>query len=778
LNDSPAGKQGRLVVLVATPEDPKSIRDFLQDRGYNLRGLSDHNDNIRKTLGLYAMPAVLIDSEGAIRWQRRMWQRNELDDDGLFLATEKLLANNYQYRPSFPEGAKAGKASSEQLLYDFEDGFENWKTMGNCWEKMPATDALYPGLVKGYKGRSFLSTFGSRGSGATGLAVSPSFKISKPFLHFLVGGGDFPDHCAVALVSDGCTVRRATGRNTADLEPICWDVRDLIGKQVCLEVFDSGTAEPRDFIMLDQVVASDSTAWPASYAKRFDPDDPKDSAEVANSIPPSYKALQAGDSHEITIPGTTYRLERTNTIRWPDRPADWLEFVFEAPPTHHAQTMQSFSITLEADGKSYQGHPELTGRPLMGPAYVCYVPASLVPDRRGVVKISCELTANRLQILQGKTLEKPLPDTLRRTLTQSVHYNYTNQLMLQYITHYKLWRWDGETEAAYLLRAYRFFQRNFSYVNVGWGGWPTYHSELGAFDRLATDCGMAAPMTVLLRANGIPAAEGQGGWVGDNGAPFGAHVKGLAFIQNVGWLTFGVSPGVGGLCDPFAPGSRQGDNFLAEWVGDLPATYPIPDPVGATNVLRGSMDGGPWWQSWVVSRVPEPPAEYLLDPRKAQIKDARGSTFASQPQCHPDFDGDHYVFGGVASTNDNLDYMAYGMASVRGVMKMGMVSCAHPDANVIQAEWPLQAKAGQKLHFICCLTDQAVQKTRQGAKIQVRLSGEGKDSEVLTDQFKPGDQRVIEVTKTLTGLESSLVLKFDNCGKEYWTVLYCDASLE
>lgn len=107
---------------------------------------------------------------------------------------------------------------------------------------------------------------------------------------------------AVSLVCDGCTVKRASGINTAELQPVCWNVSDLIGKQVHLEVYDIGTVEPRDFIMVDQVVASDSAALPASYAKRFDPDAPKDSAEVADKAPAAYRSLQAGEFHEVAVP--------------------------------------------------------------------------------------------------------------------------------------------------------------------------------------------------------------------------------------------------------------------------------------------------------------------------------------------------------------------------------------------------------------------------------------------------------------------------------------------
>ncbi len=342
----------------------------------------------------------------------------------------------------------------------------------------------------------------------------------------------------------------------------------------------------------------------------------------------------------------------------------------------------------------------------------------------------------------------------------------------------RLWRWPGETDAAYLLRADRFFKRYFTYVNVPWGGWPTSQPwPFDACERLATDCGMVAPMALLLRANGIPANYEQGFWAGDHGASVGSHVKGLFFIQKVGWLWFGVGPEVYGQCPSLTPGSGSGDNFIGDRLDDIPAPH-IPDPVGATKVLRGWMEGGGSFLSWIVSKVPEPPAGYLLDPHKAHVTDSHGNTFLWQSQCKDDVDGDHCVFGGWAPANDRLDYLAYGMASVHGAMKAGIVAVAHQNGNCLRIEWPITAKAGQTLRFTCCLTDRAVRETKRGVKVQVELSGGGQSSEVLVEELKPRDQEVIEVTKTLTGAESSLLLTFDNCGSDYWPVLYCDASLK
>jgi len=254
-------------------------------------------------------------------------------------------------------------------------------------------------------------------------------------------------------------------------------------------------------------------------------------------------------------------------------------------------------------------------------------------------------------------------------------------------------------------------------------------------------------------------------------------VKCLVYLQKAGWLWFGVDGQINGPCDPFALGGRAGDNFQGDGLNDIAPQFPVPDPAGAEKVLPGHMEGD-WWHSWIVSRYPNPPADYLLDPSKAKVTDSHGSTYIWQPHCNNDADDDHYPFGGWAMADNHLNYTAYGMASIRGVMRLGILSLAHPDGNTHRVEWPLKAKSGQKLHFFCCLTDKAVKNILRPVKIHVELAGGGQSSELVTDELKPGDPKVIEISKTLAGTETSLVLNLDNNGKEYWSVLYCDARLE
>src|ERR1035438_2057598 len=71
------------------------------------------------------------------------------------------------------------------------------------------------------------------------------------------------------------------------------------------------------------------------------------------------------------------------------------------------------------------------------------------------------------------------------------------------------------------------------------------------------------------------------------------------------------------------------------------------------------------------SNAPEPPAGFLLDPRQAKVTDTRGSTFIWNEAVEDNRDGDHLTFGGWEADGDRNDYVAYGRASIRGVMKSG-----------------------------------------------------------------------------------------------------------
>ncbi|MDR3708309.1 MAG: glycoside hydrolase family 32 protein [Capsulimonadaceae bacterium] len=141
-------------------------------------------------------------------------------------------------------GAPIAQAASDIVIADFEGaGYGSWTVVGTAFGSGPAHGAL-PGQmpVTGYDGKGLANSYHG-GDDATGRLISPEFKIERPYLSFLIGGGGFAGETCLSLVVEGVVVRTATGHNTHPggserLTPGVWDVRELRGKTAHIEIVD------------------------------------------------------------------------------------------------------------------------------------------------------------------------------------------------------------------------------------------------------------------------------------------------------------------------------------------------------------------------------------------------------------------------------------------------------------------------------------------------------------------------------------------------------------
>ncbi len=106
---------------------------------------------------------------------------------------------------------------------------------GMCWL----------GTYERYQGPLGIGTPGAyQGDSARGVIRSKAFTITGNSMNLLVGGGNYPNECYVALV-DATTrefVRKETGKNTDAMDRRYWDVRPLKGTRVYIEISDNSTA--------------------------------------------------------------------------------------------------------------------------------------------------------------------------------------------------------------------------------------------------------------------------------------------------------------------------------------------------------------------------------------------------------------------------------------------------------------------------------------------------------------------------------------------------------
>ena len=133
------------------------------------------------------------------------------------------------------------------LIADFEgDTYGDWKAEGEAFGKGPARGTLPDQMpVSGYRGKGLVNSFRG-GDASIGTLTSPPLKIERKYIRFLVGGGKHPGKTCINLLHDGKVVRTATGPNdrpggSEALDWHQWDVADLEGKTVTIQIVDRAT---------------------------------------------------------------------------------------------------------------------------------------------------------------------------------------------------------------------------------------------------------------------------------------------------------------------------------------------------------------------------------------------------------------------------------------------------------------------------------------------------------------------------------------------------------
>ena len=151
-------------------------------------------------------------------------------------------------------------ATATDLIFDtFEsDGFGEWLVEGDAFGKAPTavTPEGVNGKITGYSGQYFVSS-GHGGDKPTGSLTSPDFKISQPFLGFMIAGGGHKGRTAVQLLIGDKIAFEATGQNDLKMKKVVWSLGDHQGKQARIRIIDT---EPGGWgiINADHFVFSDN----------------------------------------------------------------------------------------------------------------------------------------------------------------------------------------------------------------------------------------------------------------------------------------------------------------------------------------------------------------------------------------------------------------------------------------------------------------------------------------------------------------------------------------
>jgi sucrose-6-phosphate hydrolase SacC (GH32 family) len=145
------------------------------------------------------------------------------------------------------------------VFADFEGtDYGDWKATGKAFGKGPATGTLPNQMpVTGFKGKRLVNSYHG-GDGTTGTLTSPSFKVSRKHITFLIGGGGHVVTTCMNLVVEGKVVRTSTGptEGSEQLEEQTWDVSPWMGKMATLKIVDEEKGG-WGHILVDHIVFAD-----------------------------------------------------------------------------------------------------------------------------------------------------------------------------------------------------------------------------------------------------------------------------------------------------------------------------------------------------------------------------------------------------------------------------------------------------------------------------------------------------------------------------------------
>lgn len=188
-----------------------------------------------------------------------------------------LLAALAVLRPDFDKSLVAGGDAQVDFVFeDFEkSSYAGWTAKGTAFgdgpNRKPLPDyqgdvgALGEGFVNSH---SFLNKKGKRTAKdeLTGTLTSDKFTISRPYVHFLIGGGAHAGKTCLNLWVNDKVERTATGDNANRMRWKTFEVRDLVGKEARFEIVDDETGGWGN-IGLDQIVFSYAAAPGATNAR-------------------------------------------------------------------------------------------------------------------------------------------------------------------------------------------------------------------------------------------------------------------------------------------------------------------------------------------------------------------------------------------------------------------------------------------------------------------------------------------------------------------------------
>jgi sucrose-6-phosphate hydrolase SacC (GH32 family) len=181
---------------------------------------------------------------------------NDLDGSAQVTPSDELPLNS-------PPTLSVVTSTQDLLISNFEDAtFGTWTMQGDAFRPGPTMGEVSgQKVIRAFEGQR-LANSAAGGLLTTGRLLSPYFTIERTHIRFLIGGAELPDKTCLNLLIDNTVVRTATGlkSKTGRAETLRyedWDVSDIIGKTVQLEIVDDST-DPFGYVLVDDILQTDN----------------------------------------------------------------------------------------------------------------------------------------------------------------------------------------------------------------------------------------------------------------------------------------------------------------------------------------------------------------------------------------------------------------------------------------------------------------------------------------------------------------------------------------
>lgn len=227
---------------------------------------------------------------------------------------ETNATNAQRYYRALNGMTASGSPPTDIVIADFEQPtYGAWVTTGTAFGSGPAQGTLpNQNPVSGYRGSGLVNSYYGTDT-STGTLTSPPFVITKPYLDFMIGGGNIPGQECMNLIVSNVVVKTATGNNSETLTSSQWDVSAFLGQTATLQIVDSATGG-WGHILVDQITLTD-TAFP-SLSRTMQITNNLLNLPVKNSA--TLKRVT------VSVGGTPVR---DFNIKLADGPPDWWAFV-------------------------------------------------------------------------------------------------------------------------------------------------------------------------------------------------------------------------------------------------------------------------------------------------------------------------------------------------------------------------------------------------------------------------------------------------------------------